>query len=406
MITDLLNLAVSNLLRRRLRSWLTVLGVVIGITAVVALIGLGEGLRSFITAQFSIVGTDAITIQAQTAGFGPPGAGVANPLSRDALERIRDVRGTEKVFGRVVEEATVEFNDRRQLSFIGSAPEGEALDYLYERLNLEVQQGRLLEEGEVGKVVLGSEFTTDERFDKPVRVGNRLSINGKDFDVIGILEEKGSFVTDTTILMAEDDARELLDIDRDEYDVIIARAQEGFDINEVVERIERELRDERDVDIGEEDFTVETSQESLENLESTLFAVQLFVYIIAGVSLLVGGIGISNTMYTAVLERITEIGTIKAIGAQQYQIFSIFSFEAGLIGSVGGLVGATVGAGAAHLLAWAGRKQLGIDLIQAHTGIALIAGAIAFSFIIGLIAGILPAYQASRLHPVEALRAK
>ncbi|NJL43751.1 MAG: ABC transporter permease [Nitrosarchaeum sp.] len=404
MLKDLSGLALSNLLRRKLRSYLTIIGVVIGITAVVALIGLGEGLNTFITGQFGLLGADTITIQAAGTGFGPPGAGAVNPLTTQELDRIKNIRGVGEAFGRVIESGEVRFNDEVDLSYIGSAPEGEDLDAFYDRINIEVQEGRLLRNGDRGKIIVGSEFGTEEQFGKPVQVGNKLIIEGQSYDVIGILEKKGSFITDTTILMMESDVRDLFDLGNDEIDAIAVGAAEGEDVNEVVERIERELRNERNLDEGEEDFTVQTSQQALQSLEQTLFAVQLFFYIIAGVSILVGGVGITNTMYTSVLERTKEIGTMKAIGAQNQDIFTVFTIESGFIGLLGGIIGSTLGVIFSHGAAFIGRTTTGLDLIQATTSPWLIFGALAFSFIIGTLAGILPAINASKLNPVDALR--
>jgi len=142
----------------------------------------------------------------------------------------------------------------------------------------------------------------------------------------------------------------------------------------------------------------------LETLDSTLFAIYLFIIIIASISLIVGGIGITNTMYTAVLERTKEIGILKSIGARNSMIFQLFFIESGLLGMMGGIVGIILGLILAYGLAAVGRATLGVDLIQAHVSIFWIIFALMFSFIVGLGAGLVPAYQASKKHPVEALR--
>jgi len=130
----------------------------------------------------------------------------------------------------------------------------------------------------------------------------------------------------------------------------------------------------------------------------------MFIYVIAGISIIVGGIGIANTMYTSVVERTKQIGIMKAIGARRKTIFSLFLIEAGLLGTVGGLLGVMVGVGFAFAVSSIGRAALGTDLLQVSVSWTLVIGAFVFSFIIGCIAGILPALQASRLHPVDAMR--
>ena len=139
-------------------------------------------------------------------------------------------------------------------------------------------------------------------------------------------------------------------------------------------------------------------------LNSTLFAVQLFVYIIAAISLAVGGIGIMNTMYTSVLERTKEIGVMKSIGARNSAIFTIFFIESGLLGMVGGIIGIILGLVFAFGLSAIGRVALGSNLIQASISPVLVFGALLFSFVLGTAFGVLPAYQASKLNPVDSLR--
>ena len=133
-------------------------------------------------------------------------------------------------------------------------------------------------------------------------------------------------------------------------------------------------------------------------------SVKIFVYIIAAISLLVGGIGITNTMYASVVERTKEIGIMKSIGAKRSDIFTLFFMESGLLGMVGGLIGISLGLSLAYGLAAIGKASLGSDLIQAHVTPGLVIGALMFSFIIGVIAGLLPAIQAAKMQPVNALR--
>ena len=231
-----------------------------------------------------------------------------------------------------------------------------------------------------------------------------MLVNGISYEIVGILEKKGSFIFDSSLLMNEDTLLEDLNKDKDNVNVIAVKVKNKDDIDSVKANVEKLLRKERNVDEGEEDFSVQSPQATLEALNSTLFAVQLFVYVIASISLLVGGIGIMNTMYTAVLERTKEIGIMKSIGAKNSTIFTIFFIESGLLGTAGGLVGILFGLGIAYGAAAAGRLFLGSDLIQAKIGLTLILGALLFSFVIGLLAGTLPALQAAKKHPVDALR--
>jgi len=158
------------------------------------------------------------------------------------------------------------------------------------------------------------------------------------------------------------------------------------------------------VDEGEEDFIVESPEEALSSLDTTLFGIQLFLYLIAGISILVGGIGIANTMYASVLERTKEIGIMKSIGAKNSQILSMFLVESGVLGMLGGLMGGILGISMALGLATIGNSFVGEETIKVNISMALVFFTLLLSFLIGLISGITPAIKASRLRPVDALR--
>jgi putative ABC transport system permease protein len=382
------------------------IGIIIGISAVVSLIGLGQGLEAAISSQFGSIGTDKLALQA-SSGFGPPGTGVVNYLSKQDLEKVKKVSGVKIAAGRLIRSGKLEFNNHAAFGMATSMPEGESRDLVESALNLEAGTGRLLIDGEKRKVMLGGNLGNENAgFEKQIRVGSTVSVQSAEFEVIGILEKQGSFLTDNLVFINEDDLRDILDVPDEDYDVIVMQINKNIDIKEVQENVEKLMRKERDVKKGEEDFTVQTPQAILGQVNSTLFAVQFFVYIIASISILVGGIGIMNTMFTSVLERTNEIGIMKSIGARNSSIFTLFFIESGLIGSIGGLIGVLIGAGISIGLANVGRIALGADLIQAEVSIWLIAGSVLGSFILGSIFGIIPAVKASKLSPVDALRHK
>ena len=396
--------AVDNLRHRKLRSWLTMLGIFIGIAAVVSLIGLGEGLRAAINSQFGFLGTDIISVTA-SGGFGPPGAGVVNPLTDKELEEIERVKGVENAAGRLLESGKLVFNGQARFGYAVSVPDGDDRKLIEHIQNMKIQKGRLLEDGDKGVIVVGANFFEDENiFGKIIDVGSKVELQDKEFKVIGILEKQGNFQVDSAVIINEDDLRELVNRPGDDYDIIGVRFNENADVEEIQADIEKRLRKVRGVDEGEEDFSVQTPASILESVNSTLLAIQIFVYIIAGISLLVGGIGIMNTMYTAVVERTKEIGIMKSIGAKNSTVFTLFFIESGLLGTVGGVIGAILGYLIATGLALAGRAALGTELIAAHISPQLIIGALLFSFIIGSFFGTLPAVRASKLNPVDALR--
>jgi len=404
MLKDYFIISIKNLRNRKLRSWLTMIGIIIGIIAVVSLISLGQGLKVVISSQFGDIGTDKLALQA-SGGFGPPGTDVVKPLTKDHLEKVKKVNGVKIAAGRLLRNGKLEHDDHVGFGMAATMSEGDGRKLIESALNLEAKQGRLLRDGDSKKVLLGNNFGEENAgFGKQIIVGSKVLIQEKQFQVVGILKKVGSFITDNLVLVEEDDLREILDIDDEDYDIIVMQVNQNADIKVVQENVEKLMRKERDVKKGEEDFTVQTPQAILGQVNSTLFAVQLFVYIIASISIIVGGIGIMNTMFTSVLERTKQIGIMKSIGARNSTIFSLFFIESGLIGGVGGIIGAIFGVIIAMSFAFVGRLLLGSELIMAEVSIWLVLGSIFGSFILGSIFGVIPAINASKLHPVDALR--
>ena len=404
MLRDYSRFAINGIKNRKLRSWLTMIGIIIGITAVVSLIGIGQGLKVAISSQFGDIGTDKLTVMA-SGGMGPPGTGVVTPLTKDNVKKIGQVNGVKTSIGRLTRSGKLGYNDHVSFGMVASMAEGNGRKLIESSLNLEAEKGRLLRDGDSKKTVLGNNLgEKNAGFGKQIGVGSNVLIQDERFEVVGILEKKGSFLIDNIVLLEEGDLRKLLDIPDEEYDIIVAQVHPNADIKAVEENIERVMRKERGVKKGEEDFTVQTPQAVLAQVNSTLFAVQLFVYIIAAISILVGGIGIMNTMFTSVLERTKEIGIMKSIGAKNSTIFTLFFIESGLIGSIGGIIGAAIGISVAMGLAFAGRMALGSELIRADISIWLVLGSIFGSFLLGTIFGVIPAIRASKLNPVDALR--
>jgi len=403
-LKDYVKFSLSTLLHRRLRSWLTMIGIFIGIAALVALVSLGEGLRGAIVGQFGFLGPDVLTLQASGIAFaGPPGQGVTTPLTDDLIDELESIPGVEAAVNRYIEPGAMEFNGDQDIVFAWNVPEGRKRIVFEKMVNLKVQDGRLLKDGDTFSVVIGDDFAHEDEFGKPIQVGNSISFQGKDFKVIGILEKKGSFIFDSALVMNEGVLKDNFRED-DTVNAIAIKVRDVSLVDESKSRIEQVMRQERDVKKGEEDFIVQSSEAALESLNQVLFAVTLFVWVIAAISILVGGIGISNTMYTAVLERTKEIGIMKSIGARNSAIFLLFLIESGFLGLVGGLIGILLGVGLAFGAAFAGQAALGSDLIQADVTWWLLASSLFFSFIVGIVAGLFPAIRAAKKNPVESLR--
>ncbi len=403
MIADYVHLSFTFLRNRKLRSWLTVVGIFIGITSVVSLISLGEGLRQVVISQFNLLSTDVLTVTASGLNFGVPGQGAVKPLQTSYVDDIERLVGVEMAMGRNLESTKVEFNGYADFIFASSLPRGEKRKEFARIVQIGVDKGRMLRDTDGKNVVLGSDYSAPDRFGKAVRTGDVVFIKGEPFGVVGLLQKKGSFIVDHAVLMNENILENLFGTNKT-YDVILAVASPGADMESMKERIEAYLRDERDVKRGEEDFSVESPQQRIKDLGAILLAIQVFLYVIAGISLVVGGIGIANTMYTSVVERTKQIGIMKSIGAHHRNIFTLFLIESGFLGLLGGFLGLLAGTGLAFGVSLAARQALGTDLIQVSVPWALLVGALVFSFLIGSIAGIMPALQAAKLKPVDALQ--
>ena len=404
MIKDYFSLAFGNLKHRGIRSWLTILGIFIGIAAVVSLISMGQGLQEAVTGQFGSLSVDRLTITNKQTGFAPPGSAVVEKLGDHDLEIIETVSGIKEVVTRLIRVVQIEYNEVSSFTYIADLPEDKVgVEWVYEAFKAEVSEGRLLKEDDYGKILLGSDFAKTKTFEKEIRAGSKIKINGESFEVAGILKPTSTFTINGAILMTNRDLTDMLSI-YGEYDLIVVQVQDKEMMEEVADDLERKFRKDRDEKIGEESFSVETPLQALGAVTNVLNIINLIVIGIAAISLLVGGIGIANTMYTSVIERTKEIGTMKAVGARNKDILTIFLIESGLLGLVGGLIGALIGLGVAFGAAIGANQALGTQLLTVTISYPLVFGAIFFSFFMGIVSGVLPAIQASKLNVVEALR--
>lgn len=399
---DYFSLSFNNLKRRRTRSWLTMIGIFIGIAAVVALISLGQGLQAAIERQFEDFGSDRIIIQ-EKGVQGPPGSGtsLSAKLTSNDIEIIKDVRGVESVAGILFKTARIEHNDEIKFNFVMGMPldpdEKEAVNFF------NVERGRELKEDDDKKAIVGISYTEGKVFEKRLDLGNRILIEGESFEIVGIMERVGNPYDDASVIIPKETMKEIYNLE-DEESQIYVKVSDVNEIDRVKEDIERSLRKERGEDEGKETFEVTTAEQFLEAFLNIFGVVQAVLVGIAAISLLVGGIGIANTMYTSVLERTKEIGTMKAVGAKNSDILILFLIESGMLGLIGGVIGIILGIGLSKTAEYIATNQLGTNLLQASIDPILIGGALAFSFLIGTISGVFPAMQASKLKPVDALR--
>lgn len=405
MLIDYFKITIGSLMKRKLRAWLTMIGIFIGIAAIVALISLGQGLQDAVTQQFELLGTDKIIIQ-PGGTIGAPGTGAqAAKLTDKEIKIVERTPGIAVASEDIIRIGKIEFNDRTLFNyFSGARIDSNTLKLWDEMGFMDIVEGRTIKQGDKRKVVVGYLLGTEDKyFGKIVKPGNKILIENEEFEVVGIMKRIGNEGDDTSIYGMIEDAEEIFN-SKDKYDAIFAKVTSEDDINQIAEQIKKDIRKLRGEKEGEEDFSVQTAQELLESFGSILNIITAVLIGIAGISLIVGGIGIMNTMYTSVLERTNDIGIMKAIGAKNSDILTIFMIESGLLGFVGGIIGIVIGMSLGYLAAFVARQALATTLIQASFPWYLIVGALMFSLIVGMASGILPAIQASKLKPVESLR--
>ncbi len=410
-------LALKDLSERRLRSWLTILGIVIGIAAVVGLIGATRGIESQVERELMRLEADRITVLPGKLSFTFRVGSLSIPqelnyLSTRDVEALRKLPSLSSVAGVLVENMPVEKGGEVfSLRVVGIEPEKWV-----ELYNLGVLRGRALREGDRYSALLGYSVAYD-LFREDLRVKERVKIGGEDFTVVGIVEHAGGFMSteDTTVFIPIEVARELMNVEPDEVSMIVVRAKEGENVEEVADEMEQVLLKNRR--INEPDFTIITPS-FVQNVVSNLMGMMsTLLGAIAAISLVVGGIGIANTMYMTVMEKTREIGIMKAIGAKGKYILLLFLLESGIMGLIGGVLGIVFGCGLGEGFLFFRRIMASSSqfnetarsmssLMYVHMSITpeLVLLGLVFSFLVGIFSGLLPARRASKLDPIVALR--
>ena len=398
LLRDNITLAVQALVGQRMRSFLTALGIAVGIAAVVLLTSLGQGIHRFVLAEFTQFGTNLIGItpgKTSTTGFS--GAVISNvrPLSLDdalALARLPRVVAMVPV---VQGNAAVEYGQRSRRTYVFGV--GAAVPVVWQ---MDVAQGRFLPDDDPRTArafaVLGSKVKT-ELFGSGNPLGRRVRIGSERYRVMGVMESKGQllgFDLDDAVYIPA--ARALALFNRESLMEIDLLYAEGSSSEDVARRAKRLLISRH----GSEDFTIVTQDQMLEVLGSVLNILTIAVGALGGISLFVGGVGILTIMTIAVRERTSEIGLLRALGAGRRQILVLFMGEAMVLAALGGLVGLGIGAGGAWIL---GRA---VPALPTHTSWTYVILSELLAVVIGLLAGVLPARHAARLDPIEALRAE
>jgi putative ABC transport system permease protein len=398
-VRDLLHLAAGSLRAHRLRSFLSMLGIAIGVAAVILLTSIGEGTRVYMLSQFTQFGTNILAInpgKAKTIGIPGVLGGTTRKLTIDDAEALARISGVETVVPVVMGNARVEAGERgRSVSVLGATPDLPTL------WRFGARQGSFWPKGDPRRgaplAVLGPKLAR-ELFGDRSALGEFVHVAGGRFRVVGVMEPKGQMMG--------------FDIDDLAY-VPVASAMDLFDLDELMEidliysvvretaRVEAEAK--RVLAVrhgGTEDFTVTSQEAMLDVFGNVMDVVTMAVGAIAGISLLVGATGILTMMWIAVGERTSEIGLVRALGASRRQVQALFLAEAAALAGLGGVAGVVLGLGVGAAL------RLAVPGLPVETPLRFVVAGLVVSVATGLVSGVAPARRAALLDPIEALRAE
>lgn len=416
---DILSMSFSSLTHRRLRSWLTVMGIVIGVAAVVGLVSVGQGLQQSVSSQLGGLGANLITValgHSRAAGGFTFGGGGAQTLSTSNLTQsdirtIRSTPGVQYVDGIVSGRADVTYEGQTASLSV----QGVDTSVWRFMTTTQLSAGRYLSTGDTYVAIISSSIASG-LYKNNVQLNSLLTISGHSFRVVGILQSTGGGFGggEGTIYIPVGNARQIslvTDLTSNQFSSISVQTLQSADVQTVVNELTSNLMLTRHVTNSTQDFTVTSALSLQQSISTVTSTITYFLAGIAGISLLVGGIGIANTMFMSVIERTRQIGVLKSLGTTNNEVMKLFLTESGLLGLIGGIIGVVFGIILAYLISSAGglgggilraggRSSMSVTVISPE----VLLLAIGFSVFIGAISGLLPARRAAKLEPVEALR--
>lgn len=397
-------LAFKNLKARQLRSYLTILGISIGVFLIITLLSLSEGLKQTVFAHLRMYGTNTLYIfpgsfEDLTSIFGVFMGRFE--IENKTIEKIKKIEGVEIVIPFDYRAELVRYKNKVKPVLLFSYPRKEAQEVFKTDVGWRLIKGTWPKPGK--KEVLVGKLVSIDIF-PGLEPGDKIYIKGREFLVTGILQSLGSRQDDSMIEIDLEDFREITGL-RGGSPFALIKTKTNIDQDILVAKIKKVLKEEQKKKIGrdEMEFTVLTNEKVSSIASSILLIIQVLVGAFASIAVIVGGIGIMNTMFTSVRERTREIGIMKAIGAKNSEISLIFLIEASIMGLVGGFFGTLIGIFFAKLIEYYAQAK-NYPLFRASITPQLLIFGLFFSLFVGCLSGFLPAKRAAKLRPVDALR--
>ncbi|CAG1005618.1 MAG: ABC transporter permease [Candidatus Methanoperedens sp.] len=410
---DTFRLSLSHVRKSKMRSWLTIIGIVIGVAAVVAIISIGQGMQESVASRLGSLGADLITVTpgysraSGGGGFdgGRGGGSTSINLTDKDVNVIKQIPGVLYVNGMVSGRSDMIMGtEKTSVSISGVDPIAWR-----SMVTTGLEAGRYLQPGDSNAVVIGYSLA-HETFLQPITLNKPVTIGGKTFKVVGIFVQSGGGfggAGDNAVFMPDDYARDVITttVSRNTFTSIMVKVTDPNLANQVAADIVTKLMPSRHVNPRTRDFTVTEFAVIQQQITSVVQTISLFLAAIAAVSLLVGAVGIANTMFMSVMERTRQIGLLKALGATDTEVMKLFLMESGLFGFVGGMLGIFIGILISILVSVIGLRAIGPGgTMNAVVSPQLVIFALAFSVFVGIISGVAPARSAAKMNPVDALR--